>query len=176
MHGRGPEHCTPRNGRARTALQAVRGNPQPRRTAVELRVEIYPERRAVSIRAAYHLANPGAVPIDSVHLMPGVRLSLDARFAPRGFSNSGVTRSVSANTRLPLDHSTRRGKPSTRRRIDPSRLETDRAAVNHRSHSSRGALAHPLDQVPTIASPSSPATAANTREFECTEALGRRSK
>ena len=117
--------------------------PQPRRTAVELRVEIYPGRRAVSIRGTYHLVNSGAVPIDSIHLStnpqletraiafdrpakrviadedlgyrvydlerslaPGdsLRLSFDARFEPRGFGNSGTTRSVTANgTRLPLD-------------------------------------------------------------------------
>jgi ABC-type transport system involved in multi-copper enzyme maturation permease subunit len=116
---------------------------QPRRTAVELRVEIYPERRAASIRGSYRLVNPGAVPIDSVHLtanpqlaigaiafdrparsvladerlgyhvyalarplLPGdsLRLSFDVRFAPRGFGNSGVPMSVTANgTRLPLD-------------------------------------------------------------------------
>ena len=116
---------------------------QPSRTAVELRVEIYPERRAVSVRGTYHLVNSGAVPIDSIHLSTNpqlaigeisfdrpasrvvadenlgyriyaltqpllqgdsVRLSFDARFQPRGFGNSGTTRSVTANgTRLPLD-------------------------------------------------------------------------
>jgi ABC-2 type transport system permease protein len=117
--------------------------PQPRRTAVELRVEIYPERRATSIRGTYRLVNASAVPIDSIHLstvsqletgeiafdrpatrvlededlgyriyaletplLPGdsLRLGFDARFAPRGFRNSGVPMSVTANaTRLPLD-------------------------------------------------------------------------
>ena len=117
--------------------------PQPRRTRVELRVEIHPDRRAVSIRGTYHLRNAGTVPIDSIHLstnpglgigaivfdrpgrsvfasddlgyriyaleaplLPGdsVRLTFDARFQPRGFGNSGTTRSVTANgTRLPLD-------------------------------------------------------------------------
>jgi ABC-type transport system involved in multi-copper enzyme maturation permease subunit len=115
--------------------------PQPRRTAVELRVEIYPDRRAVSIHGIYHLMNTGTAPIDSIHLttgmrigeividrparqvdgddslgyriyalatplLPGdsVRLTFDATFAPRGFTNSGVFSSVTSNaTRIPLD-------------------------------------------------------------------------
>jgi ABC-2 type transport system permease protein len=117
--------------------------PQPRRTAVELHVEIYPELRAASVRGTYRLVNAGAVPIDSIHLTTAspleigeiavdrpassvlaeedlgyriyalqkpllagdsLRLRFDARFAPRGFRNSGTARSVTANgTRLPLD-------------------------------------------------------------------------
>jgi ABC-type transport system involved in multi-copper enzyme maturation permease subunit len=117
--------------------------PQPRRTAIDLRVEIHPERPAVSVRGSYRLVNAGAAPIDSIHLTtspqlatgeiafdrparsvvadadlgyriyaletplgPGdsLQLRFDARYAPRGFRNSGVTASVTANgTRLPLD-------------------------------------------------------------------------
>ena len=122
--------------------------PQPRRTAVEVRVELYPDRRAASFRGTYHLVNATAVPIDSVHLttatgiaiaeiafdrparsvladdelgyriyalekalMPGdsLRLSFDVQFAPRGFSNSGVSESVAPNrTFLPVT----RGMPA----------------------------------------------------------------
>ncbi len=41
---------------------------QPQRTAVELRVELYPERGAASIRGTYRLVNTSAMPIDSIHL------------------------------------------------------------------------------------------------------------
>jgi ABC-2 type transport system permease protein len=49
--------------------------PQPRLAAASLRVEIYPERRAVQIRGTYHLVNQNPMPIDSVHLatIPGVK-------------------------------------------------------------------------------------------------------
>ena len=50
--------------------------PQPRRTAVDLRVEIYPEQRAVSIRGTYRLVNAGAVPIDSIHLSTNPQLGV----------------------------------------------------------------------------------------------------
>ncbi len=116
--------------------------PQPRRTAVELSIEIYPDRRAASFRGTYHLVNATALPIDSIHLttgsqveietlsfdrpargvledddlgyriyalekalLPGdsLRLSFDARAAPRGFSNSGVPEAVAPNrTFLPV--------------------------------------------------------------------------
>ena len=48
--------------------------PQPRLTGAKLQIEIYPERREISIRGTYHLENRGAVAIDSVHLavFPGV--------------------------------------------------------------------------------------------------------
>ena len=42
--------------------------PQPVPTAVTLRVEIHPERRAVEIRGTYRLVNRSAVPIGSIHL------------------------------------------------------------------------------------------------------------
>ena len=42
--------------------------PQLRRTAVDLRVEIYPEKRAASFRGTYHLVNASESPIDSIHL------------------------------------------------------------------------------------------------------------
>ncbi|MGH9754200.1 MAG: ABC transporter permease [Blastocatellia bacterium] len=44
------------------------GVPQPRLAATTLRVEIYPERRAVDIRGAYRLVNRSAVAIDSIHV------------------------------------------------------------------------------------------------------------
>jgi ABC-type transport system involved in multi-copper enzyme maturation permease subunit len=42
--------------------------PQPTLTATKLRVEIYPERLEVEIRAAYTLVNKNPVAIDSIHL------------------------------------------------------------------------------------------------------------
>ncbi len=42
--------------------------PQPLVTRTTLRVEIYPDRRAVEIHGAYRLVNAGAVAIDSVHI------------------------------------------------------------------------------------------------------------
>ena len=50
--------------------------PQLRRTAVDLRVEIFPERRGASFRGTYHLVNATSTPIDSVHLTlnPNVEL------------------------------------------------------------------------------------------------------
>lgn len=46
------------------------GIPQPQRTATNLHIEIYPDRRAATIRGRYHLVNRDVVPIDSVHLEP----------------------------------------------------------------------------------------------------------
>jgi ABC-2 type transport system permease protein len=50
------------------------GIPQPRLTATNLHIEIYPERREVEIRGSYRLVNRGAVAIDSIHVatVPGV--------------------------------------------------------------------------------------------------------
>jgi ABC-2 type transport system permease protein len=60
------------------------GIPQPQRTATSLRMEIYPERRAASVRGSYRLVNRGTVPIDSVHLEPAfvvkTRVSFDRPF------------------------------------------------------------------------------------------------
>jgi hypothetical protein len=50
--------------------------PQARRTAVDLRVEIYPEQRAVSIRGTYQLVNLGAVAIDSIHLTTNPQIEI----------------------------------------------------------------------------------------------------
>ena len=47
---------------------------QPRRTAAELRVEIYPERRAATVRGTYRLVNDGTAPIDSIHLSTAPQL------------------------------------------------------------------------------------------------------
>jgi ABC-2 type transport system permease protein len=47
-----------------------RGISQPGLTAVDLRVEIHPERREVEIRGTYHLVNVGALAIDAIHLAP----------------------------------------------------------------------------------------------------------
>ncbi|HEV2863898.1 MAG TPA: hypothetical protein VGX48_23080 [Pyrinomonadaceae bacterium] len=44
------------------------GVPQPRPTAVNLRVEIYPKRRAVEIRGTYDLVNGTEATIDAVHV------------------------------------------------------------------------------------------------------------
>ncbi|MBT1695381.1 hypothetical protein KK083_00745 [Fulvivirgaceae bacterium PWU4] len=48
--------------------------PQPQLTGTNLRVEIYPRRRAVEIRGSYHLVNHSAMTIDSIHVatVPGV--------------------------------------------------------------------------------------------------------
>src|SRR5688572_1831692 len=146
---------------------------QPRRTAVEMSVEIFPERREVSIRSTYHLANASAVPIDSIHLttgsrvgigditfdrparsvvaddnlgyriyalekplLPGdsVRLMFNARFAPRGFSNSGVSESMSENrTCLPLG----RGLPAIG-------YDRQRELTSARDRRARGLAPRPL--------------------------------
>lgn len=62
------------------------GIAQPRLTGARLRVEIYPDRRAVDIRGTYRLVNRSGAPIDSIHLAPapgaetgGVRLDRPAR-------------------------------------------------------------------------------------------------
>jgi ABC-2 type transport system permease protein len=44
------------------------GVPQPRPVAVNLRVEIYPQRRTVEIRGTYHLSNKTEATIDAIHL------------------------------------------------------------------------------------------------------------
>jgi ABC-2 type transport system permease protein len=44
------------------------GIPQPLLTGTKLRVEIYPDRRAVEIRGTYHLVNRSGVSIDSIHV------------------------------------------------------------------------------------------------------------
>lgn len=51
-----------------------RNVPQPRLTATNLHVEVYPKRREVEIRGTYNLTNRSSVPIDSLHLAiaPGV--------------------------------------------------------------------------------------------------------
>jgi ABC-type transport system involved in multi-copper enzyme maturation permease subunit len=46
------------------------GAPQPRLTGTSLRVELYPERRAATVRGTYRLENRSAAAIDSVHLEP----------------------------------------------------------------------------------------------------------
>jgi ABC-2 type transport system permease protein len=46
------------------------GKPQPQRTATNLRIELYPARRAATMRGSYRLVNREAVPIDSIHLEP----------------------------------------------------------------------------------------------------------
>jgi ABC-type transport system involved in multi-copper enzyme maturation permease subunit len=46
------------------------GIPQPQRTATNLHIEIYTDRKAATIRGSYRLVNRHAVPIDSVHLEP----------------------------------------------------------------------------------------------------------
>ncbi|MCB2407705.1 ABC transporter permease/M1 family aminopeptidase [Hymenobacter lucidus] len=56
--------------------------PQPQLTDVKLRVEIYPERRAVAVRGTYCLVNRTAVAIDSIHLAtdPDSEARVDLRF------------------------------------------------------------------------------------------------
>jgi ABC-2 type transport system permease protein len=46
------------------------GISQPVRVGTNLRIEIYPDRRAATIHGSYRLVNRGAVAIDSVHLEP----------------------------------------------------------------------------------------------------------
>jgi ABC-2 type transport system permease protein len=50
--------------------------PQPRRTAVDLSVEIYPERRAASFHGTYHLVNASTVAIDSIHLTTASQIEI----------------------------------------------------------------------------------------------------
>ena len=57
------------------------GIPQPTRVATTLNIEIYPDKRAATIRGRYRLVNRDTVPIDSVHLEPapglGTRMTFD---------------------------------------------------------------------------------------------------
>ncbi|HST58208.1 MAG TPA: M1 family aminopeptidase, partial [Longimicrobium sp.] len=67
------EYRTGEDGTARSVAYERRYGryasvPQPRVTGTRLRVEIHPRQRRVEIRASYRLVNPGAVPIDTVHL------------------------------------------------------------------------------------------------------------
>ena len=61
------------------------GIPQPQRTATRLYIEIYPDRRAATIRGSYRLVNHHAVPIDSVHLEPAFYVDTRVKF-DRAFS------------------------------------------------------------------------------------------
>src|SRR5688572_4576031 len=58
--------------------------PQPSRVATNLRIEIYPDRRAATISGSYRLVNRGVTPIDSVHLEPAfyvdTRVTFDRAF------------------------------------------------------------------------------------------------
>ena len=54
------------------------GVPQPQRTSTKLHIELYPDRRAATIRGSYRLVNHHETPIDSVHLDPvGAQVSFD---------------------------------------------------------------------------------------------------
>ncbi|MBC7921418.1 MAG: hypothetical protein H7Z75_10065, partial [Ferruginibacter sp.] len=44
------------------------GLPQPELTATKLRIEIYPDQRAVEIRGSHRLINLNSLPIDSIHV------------------------------------------------------------------------------------------------------------
>jgi ABC-2 type transport system permease protein len=61
------------------------GKPQPVRVGTNLRIEIYPDRRAATIRGSYRLVNRDAVAIDSVHLEPAfyvdTRVTFDRPFS-----------------------------------------------------------------------------------------------
>lgn len=56
------------------------GIPQPQRTATNLHIEIYPDRRAASIRGSYHLVNRDVVPIEAVHLEPASHVETRVTF------------------------------------------------------------------------------------------------
>jgi ABC-type transport system involved in multi-copper enzyme maturation permease subunit len=60
------------------------GIPQPVRVGTSLRIELHPGRRAATIQGSYRLVNPGAAPIDSVHVEPAfsvdTRVSFDRAF------------------------------------------------------------------------------------------------
>ena len=75
------------------------GIPQPARTATSLHVEIYPDRRAATIRGTYRLVNRDAVPIDSVHLEPAsgveTRMTFD-RAATRVLADEELRHSIYA--------------------------------------------------------------------------------
>src|SRR5262249_19083271 len=46
------------------------GIPQPERTATNLRMEIHPHEKAVTIRGSYRLVNRSMISIDSIHVEP----------------------------------------------------------------------------------------------------------
>ena len=52
--------------------------PQPHRAGVELRVELYPERRAMTVNGTYRLVNRSPVPIDSIHIGLAPQLMIGA--------------------------------------------------------------------------------------------------
>jgi ABC-type transport system involved in multi-copper enzyme maturation permease subunit len=56
------------------------GIPQPQRTTTNLRIEIYPDRRAATIQGSYRLVNRSDVPIDSLHLEPAFYVRTRVRF------------------------------------------------------------------------------------------------
>lgn len=56
------------------------GIPQPKRVATNLRIEIYPDRRAATIRGSYRLINRDASPIASVHLEPAFYVKTNVTF------------------------------------------------------------------------------------------------
>ena len=62
------------------------GKPQPVRVATNLRIEIYPARRAATISGTYRLVNRDTVPIDSVHIEPAFYVGTRVRF-DRPFSH-----------------------------------------------------------------------------------------
>ncbi|MCC3152465.1 M1 family aminopeptidase [Hymenobacter sp. BT770] len=59
--------------------------PQPLLTGVNLRVEIYPQQRAVDIRGSYLLVNNSPSPIDSIHLATGAGVETAAVHFDRPF-------------------------------------------------------------------------------------------
>ncbi|MFN7115829.1 MAG: ABC transporter permease/M1 family aminopeptidase [Saprospiraceae bacterium] len=56
------------------------GIPQPKRTATKLQIEIYPDRRAATIRGSYQLVNRDTVPINAVHLEPAFYVKTSVTF------------------------------------------------------------------------------------------------
>ncbi|MGH7503573.1 MAG: hypothetical protein ACREL7_17740 [Longimicrobiales bacterium] len=58
-----------------------RSEPQPRMTATELNLDIYPDRREADVRGVHHLANRTAQPIDTIH----VAVSLEVETGEIGF-------------------------------------------------------------------------------------------
>ncbi len=64
-----------------------KGNPQPTRVHTELRVEMYPDRGAATIRGSYRLMNSHGVAISTVHVEPAFYVHTRVTF-DRGYRHS----------------------------------------------------------------------------------------
>ena len=83
------------------ATDSTRTSRSPDLTGTNLRVEIYPERRAAEIRGTYLLVNHSRRPIDSIHLatVPGVETGERDPSTGRPRACSRTTTSATASMR-----------------------------------------------------------------------------